>query len=117
MCPQLLLSLNHSSPLLLLFTLLSQTRPLPWGIVCTKITLPKGDISRVIAFLVSDDLKPISTSAHSHSEKSQVMICKWLVDCAKGGHWVLLIALTLPVTHQNINHNYDKITQLIVSEE
>lgn len=30
---------------------------------------------------------------------------------------MLLITLTLPVTRQNINHNYDKITQLNVSEE
>jgi len=30
---------------------------------------------------------------------------------------VLLITLTLPVTRQNINHNYDKITQPHVSEE
>lgn len=29
---------------------------------------------------------------------------------------MLLITLTLPVTRQNINHNYDKITQLSVSE-
>lgn len=44
------------------------------------------------------------------------MICKWLADCAEGA-WALLIALTLPVTHKNINHNYDKITQTNVSEE
>lgn len=30
---------------------------------------------------------------------------------------MLLIALTLPVTRQNINHNYDKMTQPNVSEE
>ena len=30
---------------------------------------------------------------------------------------MLLIAFTLPVTRQNINHNYDKITQPIVTEE
>lgn len=30
---------------------------------------------------------------------------------------MLLIALTLPVTRWNINHNYDKITQLKVSKE
>ncbi len=30
---------------------------------------------------------------------------------------MLLIALTRPVTRQNINHNYDKITQLNVSVE
>lgn len=30
---------------------------------------------------------------------------------------MLLISLTLPVTRQSINHNYDKITQLSVVEE
>lgn len=29
---------------------------------------------------------------------------------------MLLIVLTLPVTHKNINHNYDKITEPNVSE-
>lgn len=29
----------------------------------------------------------------------------------------MLIALTLSMTHLSINHNYDKITQLNVSEE
>lgn len=42
-----------------------------------------------------------------------------LIAKKEGGGGVLqcwLIALTLPVTHHNINHNYDKITQLNTSE-
>lgn len=58
-----------------------------------------------------------TTAPQMQSEKSQVMICKWLFDCSKvwsEGQEALLITFTLPVTHQGINHNYDKISQLNV---
>lgn len=101
------------------FSPLFQTRPLPLGIMCTEITVPKGNISRVTAALAIDDPLRISTNTRSVSEKFQIVISKPLVDCTKGrwggelvGVRVLLIASTQSVTCLNIHHNYDKITQL-----
>lgn len=83
---------NHSSPpasptclsSFFFFSPLFQTRPLPLGIMCTEITVPKGNISRVTAALAIDDPLRISTNTRSVSEKFQIVISKPLVDCTKG---------------------------------